>query len=132
VKTLSVLFVEDDIDTVCGTIAGLIRLGHKVDVSNDITDATKKLRYKNYDFVIVDINLKERNDSELDTSGLDLINEIEGGRFDERNSETVYALYTNQRRSLNSKNVKQSDRYFGVYSKNSYAKFLLNFRKRFG
>ena len=131
---LNVLFVEDDYDTVCGTVSAIERLGHDVVLSRSSSSATKKISEEKFDLIVMDVRLKDEDTQrgEMDTSGIMIIDRLISGEFGALNLNTKFVLYTNQKRSIKQGSIRHHNNFLGIYSKNSYLRFLIKFRNTFG
>lgn len=85
---MKILFLEDNLDFAGPLIEAAQELGHEVQHTQSIIDASKIFTHKNFDAVISDIHLK--SDSDFLTSGLDFIRFIR----ERKKSNIVVAVTT--------------------------------------
>jgi len=82
-----VLSIEDEADTVVGTIAELELLGFTVDKVKNLCEAREKLKNFSYRVFLVDLRLPEAPELDADVrSGVNIVQEIESGNYGDVNS----------------------------------------------
>lgn len=113
------LLVEDDYDTVRGTIRGLERKLLHIDKVSSIEDAEKHLRESTYALLIIDVRIpKKEEDYEVAVEGgLDLIRDLKKGALGDLNNDQFYLILSAQDRSVKITEFEDDAKFLGVFGK---------------
>lgn len=90
-KTLNVLLVEDNELNQKFAVAVLRKLGHQIDVAENGLIALEKIKGKNYDIILMDIQMPEMNGIEA-TRAIRQLEALEGGKHVPIVAVTAFAL----------------------------------------
>jgi CheY-like chemotaxis protein len=92
-----VLFVEDDLNNVVGTVALLENAGVQVDMAESMEAATEALKGTRYQLMLLDWALPLKPDGPCDMqAGQKLVDSLQGGSLGALNHDTPYFVITKQ------------------------------------
>ena len=118
-KVFKVLVVEDDLDTIRGTIKEIeFFFSVNAEVVTTLHSARKRLLDSSFDFLIVDARLPEKTGGELKAEGgVYLMNDLIDGKIGIKNIKTKFIILSAQATSLQKEGLKQYPTCVGIYSK---------------
>jgi CheY-like chemotaxis protein len=92
-----ILSIEDQPDTICGTMMILQRRGYEIDYALTLEEARAKLREENYELIVVDILMPEHNGGKpVHGGGVLLLEQLKEGKLGDLNKTVPFVVATAQ------------------------------------
>lgn len=113
-----VLVLEDEINTIRGTLRAIKHISTNVTEVKNIVEAQNALINNRYELLIVDVRVPHNGGNKLIAEGgIDLVNSIFEGKYGSHNKNTPFIILSAQDRSIRKESIKNSEACIGILSK---------------
>lgn len=127
-NNLDTLIVEDEMETVRGTLHALKRKGLTFNNVLCTEDAISAIKEKHYRLLVVDVRLPfKHGDTSEDDAGIEFIKNLQKGEYGSLNQRTPFIVLTAQDSTIRIEEIDIYNACLGVFAKLQYKRLVNQF-----